>query len=94
MTNGSEDRDKSPLASGRGSVIVEASGYIEAPSSIIEAHIMPKRRYKIVTDRSPARVDAPVFRAFWQRQRHTHRPSREFMRLLAHDYWIAKTAPA
>lgn len=49
-------------------------------------------RYRIVPHRPPRRADATLFRSYWRRQRSFHRPSREFMRDLAHDYWLARHA--
>lgn len=50
------------------------------------------QKYKIATHRPPQRADAALFRTYWQRQRCYHRPSRKFMRKLAHDYWLARKA--
>lgn len=50
------------------------------------------QKYKTATHRLPQRADATLFRTYWQRQRCCHRPSRKFMRELAHDYWLARQA--
>lgn len=50
------------------------------------------KNYRIRPERPPQRADAHLFRAYWLRQRNFHRPSRKFMRDLAHDYWLARQA--
>lgn len=55
--------------------------------SLDEGRLM---QYKLFPNRVPRRTDAQLFRHYWQRQRRSHRPSRKFMRQLAHDYYVAK----
>lgn len=46
--------------------------------------------YVLVPERPPRRVDAVVFRGYWQRQRLSRWRSRALMRQLAHDFWVAR----
>jgi hypothetical protein len=50
----------------------------------------PVSTYILIPDRSPRRVDAAVFRGYWQRQRLARWRSRTLMRQLAHDFWVAR----
>lgn len=50
----------------------------------------PASTYILVPDRPPRRMDAAVFRGYWQRQRLSRWRSRALMRQLAHDFWVAR----